>query len=110
MGKVKLAQEPKYKSLYSKLSKEHEALKLECELLKDKVFRLSNMVISGSVGCVAVPDGGVMLEVPQRIAEWMIEYDLPWQVFKCDTHGDWIAELDSSFPCHMEQCKCEKCK
>ncbi len=107
---MKLAPEPKYKSLYSKLNKEHEALKLECELLKDKVFRLSHMITTGSVGCVAVPDGNVMLEVPKQIAEWMIEYDLPWQVFRCDDHGDWITELDSSFPYHMEQCKCRHCR
>lgn len=107
---MKLAPEPKYKTLYSELRKEHEALKIECELLKDKVFRLSNMVLSGKVGSVVVSEGEFMLEVPKHIAEWMIEYDLPWQVFKCDEHGDWINELDSSFPYHMEMCKCEKCK
>ncbi|EOC5887550.1 hypothetical protein ACI495_004420 [Vibrio vulnificus] len=106
---MKLAPEPKYKSLYSELRKEHDALMIECELLKDKVFRLSEMVLSGNVGNVVVSDGDLMLEVPKHIAEWMIEYDLPWQVFRCDTHGDWINELDSSFPYHMEMCKCERC-
>ncbi|RGP86556.1 hypothetical protein BC354_13230 [Vibrio cholerae] len=107
---MKLAPEPKYKTLYSQLRKEHEALKVEYELLKDKVFRLSDMVLSGNVGSLVVSDGDFMVEVPKRIAEWMIEYDLPWQVFKCELHGDWITELDSSFPYHMEMCKCDRCK
>ncbi len=107
---MKLAAEPKYKTLYSGLRKEHEALKIECELLKDKIFRLSEMVLSGSVGSVAVQDGNCMLEVPKRVAKWMIEYDLPWQVFKCEEHGEWIDELDSSFPYHMEMSKCERCR
>ncbi|MEZ8292411.1 hypothetical protein AB6D11_01010 [Vibrio splendidus] len=106
---MKLAQKPKYKSLYSGLFKEHEALKIECELLKDKVFRLSNMVLSGNIGSVVIPDGDLMLEVPNHVVQWMIEYDLPWQVFKCETHSEWINELDSSFPFHMEMCKCDKC-
>ncbi len=107
---MKIAPEPKYKTLYSELRKEHEALKVECDLLRDKVFRLSDMVLSGKVGNVIVPDGDFMLEVPKHIAEWMLEFDLPWQIFKCETHGDWINELDSSFPFHMEMCKCDKCK
>ncbi len=107
---MKLAPEPKYKTLYSQLKKEHEALKIERDLLMDKVFRLSEMVLSGNVGNVVVSNGDFMLEVPKHVAEWMIEYDLPWQVFKCEIHGDWITELDSSFPYHMEMCKCDKCK
>ena len=107
---MKLAPEPKYKTLYSKLRKEHDALKIEYELLRDKAFRLSDMILSGRGGSVVVRDGNHMIEVPERIANWMIEYDLPWQVFKCDTHGGWLTELDSSFPYHMEMCRCEQCE
>lgn len=107
---IQLAPEPKYKKLYSALREEHEALKLERDLLKDQVFRLSQMVLSGEVGEVVVDEGGLGISVPKRVAEWMIEYGLPWQVFKCDEHGDWVTELDSSFPYHMEMCRCDLCK
>ncbi|GHW54533.1 hypothetical protein [Vibrio cholerae] len=106
---MKIAPEPKYKKLYSELLREHKALKIQFDLLKDKTLRLSDMVLSGNVGSVVVSEGDFILEVPKYIAEWMIEFDLPWQVFKCDTHGDWITELDSSFPYHMEMCKCPRC-
>lgn len=106
---MKLAPEPKYKKLYSELVKDYESLKLENETLKDKVLLLSSMVLSGKIGSVAVQDGVAMVEVPERVAKWMVEYGMPWQVFKCEQHGLWITELDSCFPYHMEQCKCDKC-
>jgi len=106
---IKLAAEPKYKTLYSKLKKEHEFLKVENQLLRDKVYDLSNMVLSGKVGEVIVEDGMQSISVPKHVAEWMVEFGLPWQVFKCDEHGVWFDELDSSFPYHMELCTCSKC-
>lgn len=107
---LKLAPEPKYKKLYSQLLKEHKELKLENDLLKDKVFRLSNMILTNKTESVAVHDGDLMVEVPKHIVEWMLEYNLPWQVFKCEEHGDWITDLDCFFPYFMDQCKCNLCK
>lgn len=107
---LKLAPESKYKKLYSQLLKEHKELKLENDLLKDKVFRLSNMILTNKTESVAVQDGDLMVEVPKHIVEWMLEYNLPWQVFKCEDHGDWITDLDCSFPYFMDQCKCNLCK
>jgi len=106
---MKLAPEPKYKTLYSAIKKENEALKVENELLKDKIYNLSKMVLPGEFGEVVIQDGMLLITVPKYVAEWMIEYSMPWQVFKCDAHGLWINELDSSFPYHMEQCTCCKC-
>lgn len=106
---VKLAPEPKYKKLYSSLRKEHDTLKTENQMLREKVHELSQMVLSGKVGEVIVEDGMFSIEVPKHIAEWMIEFGLPWQVFKCDEHGLWVSELDSLFPYHMECSKCPKC-
>ena len=106
---IKLATEPKYKTLYSKLKKEHDNLKIENQLLRDKVYDLSNMVLSGKVGEVIVEDGMQPISVPKHVAEWMVEFGLPWQVFKCDEHGLWFDELDYSFPYHMELCACCKC-
>lgn len=106
---IKLAPEPKYKSLYSSLRKEHESLKIENQLLKEKVYELSNMVLSGNVGEVIIQEGVSSISVPKHVAEWMIEYSLPWQVFRCEDHGLWVSELDSLFPYHMECSKCPKC-
>lgn len=108
---LQLAPEPKYKTLYSKLKKENDAMKLENEALRDRVISLSQMVILGKVGTVAVMDGFDMIEVPKYVVEWMIEYKLPYQVFQCELHhGEWITELDTSFPYHMEDCRCAKCE
>lgn len=108
---IKAVPEPKYKSLYSSLRIEYEALQLERDLLKGRVFHLSQMVLSSEAGEVVVDEGGLGVSVPKHIAEWMIEYGLPWQIFRCGDHPDhWITELDSLFPYHMEMCKCDKCQ
>lgn len=106
---LKLASEPKYKTLYSALKKKHESLKTENQMLRDKVYELSQMVLSGKVGEVIIDDGMLSASVPKHVAEWMIEYSLPWQVFRCEDHGLWVSELDSLFPYHMECNKCPKC-
>ncbi|WP_351122700.1 hypothetical protein [Shewanella sp. T24-MNA-CIBAN-0130] len=107
---VKLAPEPKYKKLYSISLQSIKALELENAALKDKVYTLSGMVLSGKVGSVVVQDGILDIDVPKHVAEWMLEYGMPWQVFRCDDHGLWVTDLDCSFPYHMEQSKCNKCE
>lgn len=106
---LKAAPEPKYKKLYSEAKRTIASLELEIEVLKDKVYHISNMVLSGTVGDVAIQSGQLEISVPKHVAQWMIEYQLPWQVFRCEEHGLWIDELDSSFPYHMECSKCPKC-
>ncbi len=107
---MRVVDHPDYKALYKSLKARHDALEVECESLREKVINLSHMVLSGNVGNVIVPDGDLMLEVPERVAKWMVEFGLPWQVFKCDTHGEWVTELDSSFPYFMQYSTCDKCK
>lgn len=104
-----LAKEPKYKILYSQLKRENDALKIEHEILKDKILQLSHMVLCKKVGSVMVQNGDSLLEVPAQVAKWMIEYNLPWEVFRCEIHGEWISELDAHFPYHMEMCRCDRC-
>ncbi len=106
---MKLAPEPKYKALYSELKKEHDLLISENELLKDKVVQLSYMVETGKVGSIMVETGLGLMEVPKPILELMVEHNLPWQVFKCEEHDHWVTELDSLFPYHMENNKCDLC-
>lgn len=48
--------------------------------------------------------------VPLRVAEWMLEHSLPWEVFWCYEHSQWIEELDSSFPYFAEFNQCCKCQ
>lgn len=107
---LKLAPEPKYKKLYSQSKIEIAELKKQVEALTDKVYTLSDMVLSGKVGEIVLEDGLNSVTVPKQVAEWMVEYSLPWQVFKCDAHGLWVDELDSSFPYYMEQSTCFKCR
>ena len=108
---LKSVQDPNYKKLYSLLRDECEALRLECDHLKDQVLRLSQMVPSGEAGEVVIDENNLAISVPKRVAGWMIEHGLPWQVFKCGTHPErFVTELDSLFPHHMEMCKCDKCQ
>jgi len=48
-------------------------------------------------------------DVPAHVKKWMNEYKLPWQVFWCCEHEEWIIGLDTCFPYHIEQCECPKC-
>lgn len=83
-------------------------------VLDDKVIQVCfeiQIVLSGESGEVVVDEGGPGGSLPKHVAEWMIEYGLPWQVFKCEIHPDhWITKLGSLFPYHMEMCKCDKCQ
>ena len=47
--------------------------------------------------------------IPQIVKNWMHEYKLPWEMFWCYEHEQWITELDTSFPFHSEQSSCEEC-
>lgn len=48
--------------------------------------------------------------IPIRIVRWMDEWNMPWEVFWCYEHSEWVEELDSLFPYHMESSKCPTCK
>jgi hypothetical protein len=108
---IKFAKEPKYKTLYSGARKQVLALEAEVAQLKCKIYTLSNTVLSGETDSdVVIFERDHSIVVPKDVAFWMVEYGLPWQVFRCDEHGLWITELDTSFPYHMEQSTCLKCQ
>lgn len=39
------------------------------------------------------PDG-----MTNSVKKWMLEYKLPWEVFWCADHNQWVDDLGSSFP------------
>lgn len=41
-------------------------------------------------------------DVPAHVKIWMNDYRLPWQIFWCYEHEEWVNELDTSFPYHIE--------
>ncbi|MCZ8807012.1 hypothetical protein OM292_17625 [Escherichia albertii] len=43
----------------------------------------------------------------KQVLEWITEYGVPWEVLYCPECREWFTELDSSFPYHMECCKCK---
>ncbi len=49
-------------------------------------------------------------KVPCLVQRLMRFYRVPWEVFWCKKHQQWIDELDSVFPYHMEGNKCPGCK
>lgn len=49
-------------------------------------------------------------EIPYRVQNLMKCYGMPWEVFWCSKHRQWINDFDSSFPYHMEGNKCPGCR
>jgi len=47
--------------------------------------------------------------VPYLISCWMKHYSMPWEVFWCSDHLQWVDELDSSFPYSMSDNSCPIC-
>ncbi|PRD14020.1 antitoxin PHD [Pantoea coffeiphila] len=47
--------------------------------------------------------------VPHLVGYWMRHYRMPWEVFWCSDHLQWINELDSSFPYSMADNTCPAC-
>ncbi|MCP2232842.1 antitoxin PHD [Erwinia aphidicola] len=48
-------------------------------------------------------------ELPFLISSWMKHYSMPWEVFWCSEHLQWVDELDSSFPYSMSDNVCPVC-
>ena len=49
-------------------------------------------------------------EIPYRIQCLIKSNCMPWEIFWCNTHRQWIDEFDSSFPYHMEGNECPGCR
>lgn len=47
--------------------------------------------------------------IPMKVAKWMLEYDMPWEVFWCYEHAKWLTELDNLFPHSSECSRCNSC-
>ncbi len=47
--------------------------------------------------------------IPYLIGCWMKSYRMPWEVFWCSDHLQWVDELDSSFPYSMADNTCPIC-
>lgn len=48
--------------------------------------------------------------VPFRVAVLCAEYGLPWAVFYCEEHSQFIDEVGSSFPHAWDDMTCPKCR
>lgn len=49
------------------------------------------------------------IPMTMQIREWMEEYGLPWEVFYCYDHKQWVDELDNSFPYFCDN-RCPGCR
>lgn len=49
------------------------------------------------------------INMTKQIAEWIQEYQVPWEVLYCTDCKSWMKELDSSFPYHWDGniCNCQ---
>lgn len=78
--------------------RENIALKNKIESLEDQVAHYQEQIEKLTTG-----------SIPQIVKNWMHEYRLPWELFWCYEHEEWITELDSNFPYHTERNICDRC-
>ena len=50
------------------------------------------------------PDG-----MTNSVKKWMLEYKLPWEIFWCADHHQWVDELDHHFPYYCNN-RCPGCR
>ncbi len=48
-------------------------------------------------------------DITNTVRKWMHEYGLPWELFWCADHNQWVDELCSSFP-HDIYAECPACR
>lgn len=49
------------------------------------------------------------IQITFQVREWMEEYGLPWEVFYCYDHKQWVDELDNSLPYFCDN-RCPACR
>ena len=75
------------------------------DALKEKVTSLESEVLHYQQQVEKLTTGSI----PQLVKNWMHEYSLPWELFWCYEHSEWLTEIDTCFPFHTEQSTCQKC-
>lgn len=99
------------------LEKENASLKgmlaRERRVHLDRIFHLQKRVeeLERRLNCYPVDMVSAIPPIPieMQIRLWMEEYGMPWEIFFCFDHKQWVDELDNSFPYFTEN-TCPVCR
>lgn len=79
----------------------------------DRIFHLQKRVeeLERRLNCYPVDMVSAIPPIPieMQIRLWMEEYGMPWEIFFCFDHKQWVDELDNSFPYFTEN-TCPVCR
>lgn len=92
--------------LYFDMARERIVLKRRISNLESEVEELQERLETyGALNASNIPP----IAITAQVREWMYEYGMPWEIFYCYEHKQWVDELDNSFPYHIENL-CPGCR
>lgn len=91
--------------LYFKMARERRQLLQQIGHLQRQVEELEARLECYGTEQSTIPP----IPMTMQIREWMEEYGLPWEVFYCYDHKQWVNELDNSFPYFCDN-RCPGCR
>jgi len=91
--------------LYFKLARERRLHLQQIARLKREVEELTARLNCYSTSQSTIPP----IQISMPVREWMEEFGMPWEVFYCYDHKQWVDELDSSFPYFADN-RCPRCR
>lgn len=91
--------------LYFKLSRERRKHLQQISRLEREVQELSARLDCYNTNQSTIPP----IMMTNQVREWMEEFGLPWEVFYCYDHKQWVDELDNSFPYFCDN-RCPECR
>ena len=91
--------------LYFKMARERKQNLQQIGRLQKEVAELEARLTCYSTEQSTIPP----IPMTMQTREWMAEYGLPWEVFYCYDHKQWVDELDNSFP-YFCDCRCPACR
>lgn len=86
-------------------------LQAQIRQMEEEIQSLKNMLARAEreLNDKLLPEELPPSAVPYLISCWMKHYSMPWEVFWCSDHLQWVDELDSSFPYSMSDNSCPVC-
>lgn len=91
--------------LYFKMARERRQHLQQIHRLQRQVEELESRLECYGTEQSTIPP----IPMTMQIREWMEEYGLPWEVFYCYDHKQWVDELDNSFPYFCDN-RCPGCR
>lgn len=92
-------------NLYFRMARERRKHLQHISRLEREVQDLSDRLMCYHTNQSTIPP----IMMTNQVREWMDEFGLPWEVFYCYDHKQWVDELDYSFPYNVGN-RCPNCR